>query len=705
MKYLDERIEVKVAFRSATTAAGLAQYTVTLMDDVVFVGNVYLESGMRSATVDITDIVRNTLTPLTFAGDVDSAIGYTAADYQFVVTINGAAGYSDFVAPIYRYPNAKSGDMALVYDDLNVCQSGALRVGAVGDSAVRYGGLLPRYPKAVSDDMELNFLFLGNEGDATHFWYGEKIDNINERWMRVRKTLSDVEGKSYAPYSGFISGGSWCKSFGKTITFSATLNSVASVGVENFATGASNSQSISSVPFTLTQTQTGVPQATANGLALSRLTFATQEGSFGFEMAAASAVQMSELWKVNVNSNETRYTPSSQPIDGCLSISTGYAFVASAAITSVGVRYTNSAGDYIIEEDYTTGSNSFTYQQSSAGNVNSAIFVVNTASGSTTLTIPTFYYSQGQTSVLCSMSISNKTLMFIFSAITYDVQITLTGNANGVINDMRLYNDSRYSLGYVTEFAGIECGGYIVKTAARKFSTAYTPNTSNPCWALWMIDEGVRIDLAENDGTFTATPNTTSDVVYVAYKDIDNILRQGWFKVGYSDDEGVAIDLAVMSSIEVTISGAVGSVVADAKECTDNSILVGRAVCPKGYFLLWQDRLGGGQCQPFEMVSTYSEDVTGSEITNYYGKRSLYKVEVQPKWKLNSGWLTDDEYRAYESLFVSPWIKLYNADENACYEVILKDRAYTEKTFENQGRRLFNLSVEVEQVETQGILY
>lgn len=593
MKYLDERITVKVAFKSATTAAGLVQYTVALMDDVVFVGNVYLEGWQRSATLDITDIVRNTITPLAFAGDDDSAVGYAAADYQFVVTIYGGSGYSDFVAPFYRYPNAKAGDMALVYDDVNVCQGGVLRVGAVGDSAVRFGGLIPRYPKAVSDDVEMNFLFLGNEGDVAHFWYGEKLDNINKRWMRVRKTLSDVEGKSYAPYSGFISGGANCIVFGKTIRFSATAASVTSLTVENFATGVTTSEPISGTNYSFSRTETGVPQATSDGLALSRLTISTGDGDISFDMAAASAVQMSEEWGVSM-------------------------------ITMAGVK---------------------------------------------------------------------------------NILVTLTGNANGLIDDMRLYGDDRYTIGYTVEFAGIECGGDIVKTAAREFTTAYTPNVSNPCWALWMINEGVRIDLTKDDGVFTATPNTASDVVYVAYKDTDNNLRQGWFKVGYTDYEGVAIDLAMMSSIEVSVSGAVGSVIADAAACTDNSTLIGRAVCPKGYFLLWQDRLGSGQCQPFEMVNTYSEEVTGSEITNYYGKRSLYKVEVQPKWKLNSGWLTDDEYRAYESLFVSPWVKLYNADENACYEVILKDRAYTEKTFGNQGRRLFNLSVEVEQVETQGILY
>lgn len=594
MKFLDERITVDVAFESATMAAGLVQYTVALMSDVVFVGNLYLKAGATGATVDITDIVRNEVTPLSMEGDPDAEMGFTYRDNQFSVAINGAIGYSDYILPFYRCPNAKAGDMSLAYGDLNVCQSGALRVGAVGDVSVRFGGLLPRYPKVVTDKVELNYLFCGAfKGDAVKFDCGYVFEQVNDDFERVRLTLSEVSQKAYAPYSGFISGGANCIVFGKTIRFVATAASVTGLSIENFATGETITETISGTSYSYIKEEEGVPQATSGGLALSRLTISTGDGDISFEMAAASAAQMSEAWGVSI-------------------------------VTISGAK---------------------------------------------------------------------------------NIVVTLTGNAVGVLDDMRLYNNSRYTIGYVVEFAGIECSGDIVKMAARKFSAAYTPNASNPCWALWIIDEGVRIDLTEDNGTFTATPNTASDIVYVAYKDADNILRQGWFKVGYTDAEGAAIGLGMMSQIDVTISGAVGSVVADAATCTDNSILVGRAVCPKGYFLLWQDRLGSGQCQPFEMVSTYSEEITGSEITNYYGKRSLYKVEVQPKWKLNSGWLTDDEYRAYESLFVSPWIKLYNADENACYEVILKDRAYTEKTFGNQGRRLFNLSVEVEQVETQGILY
>lgn len=139
-------------------------------------------------------------------------------------------------------------------------------------------------------------------------------------------------------------------------------------------------------------------------------------------------------------------------------------------------------------------------------------------------------------------------------------------------------------------------------------------------------------------------------------------------------------------------------------KCTDTAKKIGTFSCPSGYYLLWQDRLGSQQCQPFNKVDTYSEDITGSEITNYYGKRSLYKVEVQPTWKIQTGWISDEAYRCYEGLFVSPWLKLYNADSDLVYDVILKDRSYTEKTFINQGK-LFNLELTLEQSEKQNILY
>ena len=127
--------------------------------------------------------------------------------------------------------------------------------------------------------------------------------------------------------------------------------------------------------------------------------------------------------------------------------------------------------------------------------------------------------------------------------------------------------------------------------------------------------------------------------------------------------------------------------------------------CPKGYFLQWRDRWGSLQCQPFNKVNEYSEDIEASEITNYYGNRSIYKTENQPTFKINSGWIDTDVYPVYESIFVSPTLKLYDADTDTSYDVILKDRSYTEKTFENQQHQMFNLTLSLELSTKQTILY
>lgn len=130
-----------------------------------------------------------------------------------------------------------------------------------------------------------------------------------------------------------------------------------------------------------------------------------------------------------------------------------------------------------------------------------------------------------------------------------------------------------------------------------------------------------------------------------------------------------------------------------------------KVTCPKGYFLQWRDRWGSLQCQPFNKVNEYSEDIEASEITNYYGKRSIYKTENQPTFKINSGWIATDIYPVYEGIFVSPTLTLYDADTDTSYDVILKDRSYTEKTFENQQHQMFNLTLNLELSTKQTILY
>ena len=123
------------------------------------------------------------------------------------------------------------------------------------------------------------------------------------------------------------------------------------------------------------------------------------------------------------------------------------------------------------------------------------------------------------------------------------------------------------------------------------------------------------------------------------------------------------------------------------------------------YYLMWQDRAGGFQCQPFEKTETYSEDFSRAQWETYNNAKRLASVEVQPQWKLNTGFIDDKYYPYYESIFVSPYIELWDIENGTKRRVYVEDSKYTEKTFKNQGRQLFNLELTVKEDTKQHILY
>ena len=123
------------------------------------------------------------------------------------------------------------------------------------------------------------------------------------------------------------------------------------------------------------------------------------------------------------------------------------------------------------------------------------------------------------------------------------------------------------------------------------------------------------------------------------------------------------------------------------------------------FFLKWKDRYGMPQVQPFAGTYKFSESVTSKEITNYYNKRKVINYDIKPKWNLNTKWINENDIPFYESIFISPYLQLYDAKEDKVYDVIVTNREYTEKTFKNQGNSLFNIQLDVELDTTQNIIY
>lgn len=125
--------------------------------------------------------------------------------------------------------------------------------------------------------------------------------------------------------------------------------------------------------------------------------------------------------------------------------------------------------------------------------------------------------------------------------------------------------------------------------------------------------------------------------------------------------------------------------------------------CPKRYYIMWEDRLGGMQSQAFNNSIQYSEDYDNIESENYANERRKINVGVQPKWKLSSGWISEDAYCIYEGIFTSPYVKLYDSQEDVLYNVIPTGN-FTEKTYKNE-KKLLNLTLDLECSTKQNILY
>ena len=125
--------------------------------------------------------------------------------------------------------------------------------------------------------------------------------------------------------------------------------------------------------------------------------------------------------------------------------------------------------------------------------------------------------------------------------------------------------------------------------------------------------------------------------------------------------------------------------------------------CYKRYYLFWQDRFGGFQSQAFNDYSTYSETFDVTETQNYINERKKSFIQIQPKWKLNSGWISEDIYPLYESILVSPILLLYDSKEDRLYEVIVNTN-YTEKTYRSE-KKLLNINLDLEGTTKQNITY
>lgn len=124
--------------------------------------------------------------------------------------------------------------------------------------------------------------------------------------------------------------------------------------------------------------------------------------------------------------------------------------------------------------------------------------------------------------------------------------------------------------------------------------------------------------------------------------------------------------------------------------------------CPSRYYVKWVDRYGGIQCQPFEGKTTFNSNYESQVIMNQYERERKINWTYSNKWTLNSGYIKDEDYPVYESIFVSPYVQLYDAEQDRCFDVMVVNTDYTEKSYKTSKKMLsFNITLVENQKKKQ----
>lgn len=296
-------------------------------------------------------------------------------------------------------------------------------------------------------------------------------------------------------------------------------------------------------------------------------------------------------------------------------------------------------------------------------------------------------------------------------------------------NASSYFTTSEFNLARVYIYPNQDAGGWMVNPNAAFFDpsnstlTYYRPLSQgfrgyNRSWALMprypLLDEQVYGHQDSNNifsVQFEVGGSIQDGLKLVAYNAGDNPVDDDW--VGYATMSYINYEGCVHAFWN-TLDGMLAGYTYDwygrdiiiclydtaSNTYTDIARL---QACPSRYYLQWQDRWGSMQSQPFGGKAVYSETITNNEVQNYNNVRRKASVVVQPKWSIYSGWIREDLFPIYESIYVSPYLKLYDAVRNITYDVIINDN-FTEKKY-SQEKAMLNLKLDIEATSKQNILY
>lgn len=737
MNYLDERIIANVTLKYPSLGDRLYRYEVAIDNEwtsPVFIGNCFIGADVPAKAIDITDIVRNWY---------DFSYPYIDTEFQseWQVRIWLDAdelehSYSDSICiyPIYRYPNRKTRmETPLSNNGVN-WYIPALQ----GFNSDKKGEFLPHIPFVWSDKVDYNlavncgnvddiepYLYTGvnktlNQSNygiwntrykLSELWKGTEAETLDWIWDRAGQNIT----AAYEPPTGYYSFASLAP-----LSYKAYVYNVPAVIYD--ANSQAEQTPITSFPFVFEAENTGEQQEYPIDLYI-------QDADANDLLNIYPEVDKSCRATVHCEIKEAFENDANLIMNANPTVPQvgDYFSVNASGITELNITLKDGG---TVVRTVTINQGSETFSITDTESISNFVFLVGT-------TEYTFYLDQ-----ICSAGNGFEYIFnFVFSAkdikiyplkAKYEVDATFRTyrvfDAPLTQDNITIQNDGKDDSSYKYERIQI----YTRKNQDIEF--VYGQQTlSQPADFLSIdsqISKGVKPScyyaIVNNRGalyntgqvssagnTFTGIEGDFTLYLFMYREATYEVTKITTKNLGFT--KGFIIATPVTPSQPSTYHFYLqywNAVLNDSSKyqqyvASKNIIEVAKVdACPARYYLQWRDRYGSMQMQPFCKVDTYSEDLARTEIKNgCQDTRSLSNISIQPKWKLNTKWLNNTVYPYYESLLVSPWIKMYDTKEDTVYDVIITSSDYTEKTFKNQSKQQFNLQIDVEAANTQNILY
>lgn len=247
---------------------------------------------------------------------------------------------------------------------------------------------------------------------------------------------------------------------------------------------------------------------------------------------------------------------------------------------------------------------------------------------------------------------------------------------------------------------------------------------------VYMMNPVNRPDFATADGIYMGMSNFIESKVFgynvvadaimegADYNDAKEFLMEG---LGYSEedadyamdrlDQGKRVVLSEVADLEEA-----SAIFSEASIYFDAAIEEIRAEVPikipfakisdcGDYYVAWIDRFGGFQCQPFCKKTTMKESFNRVNVMGHNGRKKVASNSISTSWELHSDFVTDDLYAEFESLFVSPSVALIDVKNQQWHNVLVTDSSYTEKTYNNQGKKILSLVVNLVEDKNQNMIF